>query len=581
MLPFENMGSPEDDYFADGISDEVRSKLTSLPGIEVIARGSSTPYKKTTKSPGRIARELDVRYLLTATVRWQKEGGKSRVHVIPELVDVPASGAPASKWQQPFDASLTDVFQVQSDIASRVAQSLGVALGAGEEARLGEKPTQNLAAYDAFLRGEEAWKGGAALDPPSLRRAITFYDQAVALDPAFAEAWANLSRANSSLYAASVPTPALADRARLAAEKAAALAPKRPEGPLALGTFHDLVGHDFVRALEQYARGLRIAPRNADLLAATALAEEGLGRWDTAIEHLRQAERLDPRSVNNESVLGGSLLRLRRYPEALATLDRGLALAPGSLTLIERKAMASLAQGDLPGARRVVKDALRDVEPTALVAYFANFQDLVWVLDEPERQLLLRLTPSSFDDNRGAWSLCLVQAYALGGDAANARLHAEEARAAFEDQLRSVPQDARRHGNLGLALAYLGRKDDALREAARAGELLPLGAGRLQGSVRPAPDRADPDSRRRSRSGARRSRVAPEDSVLPVAGLAPDRSDVRPAARQPEVSEARRRREVTPGRSKPCYFAVTRTWALRFSCQQDSVSSEQYGLSLP
>ncbi len=138
VLPFENLGSPEDDYFADGIADEVRAKLTSVSGLEVIARGSSTPYKKTTKTPTQIANELNANYLLTATVRWQKGGETSRVHVTPELIEIRDSGAPASKWQQPFDASLTDVFQVQSDIASKVAQALGVALGTGEEKRLSE-----------------------------------------------------------------------------------------------------------------------------------------------------------------------------------------------------------------------------------------------------------------------------------------------------------------------------------------------------------------------------------------------------------------------------------------------------------
>ena len=129
VLPFENLGSAENDYFADGIADEVRGKLTSIPGLQVIARASSTPYKKTTKTPRQIADELDVSYLLTATVRWEKSGGASRVHVSPELVDVTQRNAPTSRWQQAFDASLTDVFQVQSDIATRVAQALGVALG--------------------------------------------------------------------------------------------------------------------------------------------------------------------------------------------------------------------------------------------------------------------------------------------------------------------------------------------------------------------------------------------------------------------------------------------------------------------
>ncbi len=213
VLPFENLGAPEDDYFADGIADAVRGKLTSLPGLEVIARGSSTPYKKTTKTPQEIARELDAHYLLTATVRWQKGGGGNRVQVSPELVEIRASGAPASRWQQPFDAAITDVFQVQSDIATKVAQALGGALAAGEEKRLSEKPTQNLAAYDAFLKGEEAANGLGATDPPSLRKALGFYEQAVALDPGFAQAWARVSYANSLLYANSTPT-ARAGRSR-------------------------------------------------------------------------------------------------------------------------------------------------------------------------------------------------------------------------------------------------------------------------------------------------------------------------------------------------------------------------------
>jgi TolB-like protein len=211
VLPFENLGAPEDDYFADGMADEIRGKLTSLPGVEVIARGSSTPYRKTTKTLKQIADELDVKYLLTATVRWQKQAGSSRVHVTPELVEVKESGAPASRWQQPFDAALADVFQVQADVASRVAAALGVALGAGEEKRLSEKPTQNLAAYDAFLKGEEASQGTSTIEPTSLKRAIGHYEQAVAEDPGFGQAWGQLGRATTYLYAFGTSTPERAE----------------------------------------------------------------------------------------------------------------------------------------------------------------------------------------------------------------------------------------------------------------------------------------------------------------------------------------------------------------------------------
>jgi TolB-like protein/Flp pilus assembly protein TadD len=474
VLPFENLGAAEDDYFADGIADEVRGKLTSIPGLQVIARGSSTPYKKTSKTPKQIAEELNAAYLLTATVRWEKSGGTSRVHVSPELVDVTRPDAPTSKWQQPFDAALTDVFQVQSDIASKVAQALGVALGAGEEKRLSEKPTENLAAYDAFLKGEEASKGMTVLDPSSMRKALGFYEQAVALDPNFAQAWARVSMANSSLYYNSTPTPQLAERARQAAEKAVTLAPNRPEGYWALGNYQRMVVLDFSLALEQFAKGQRLAPADVNLLGATASAEIGLGRWEAAVELRRQGERLDPRSVGPPLGLGDALLRLRRYAEAREAFDRALALAPANLNLIESKAMTYLGEGDLAGARAVLKTAPREVEPTALVAYLAQYLDLVWVLDEGHRELLLRLTPSAFDDDRGAWAICLTLAYALKGDAANVRTHAEEARKAFEEQLRATPNNDQRHVLLGLSLAYLGRKEEAIREGQRGVALDPV-----------------------------------------------------------------------------------------------------------
>ncbi len=467
VLPFENLGSPEDDYFADGIADAVRGKLTSLRGLEVIARGSSIPYKKTTKTPKQIAEELDAPYLLTATVRWQKSGGTSRVQVSPELVQVKSSGAPASRWQQPFDAALTDVFQVQSDIASRVAQALDVALGTGEEKRLAEKPTQNLAAYDAYLRGEEASKSLGESNPPSLRRAVSFYEQAKALDPGFVQAWAQLSRANSALYYLSTPTPGLAESAWQSAERAVALATNRPEGYLALGDYQLNVARNLNAALDHYARGQRLAPGNADLLTTTAVAELRLGRWEAAVGHFRKAERLDPRSVLTQRRLSEAFLFLRRYPEARTTLDRSLALAPANLDLIEQEAMTFLAQGDLAGARAVLRAAPKEVEPTALVAYLANYWDLVWVLDEGQLELLLRLTPSAFDDDRGVWGLCLAQAYALKGDAANVRTYAEDARQALEEQLRATPEGVQRRVLLGLSLAYLARKEESIREGQR------------------------------------------------------------------------------------------------------------------
>ena len=217
MLPFENLGAAEDEYFADGVTDEVRGKLASLAGLQVIARSSSGQYKKSSKSPQEIGRELGVDYLLTGTVRWEKAAAGNRVRVSPELIQV---GTAATTWQQPFDASITDVFQVQADIAGRVAEALDVALGAPQKRTLAEKPTENLAAYEAFLKGEEAGQGLASNDPPSSRRAIDYYGQAVALDSTFVQAWVQLSRAHSSIYNVGTPTPRTTAGARDAAERA-------------------------------------------------------------------------------------------------------------------------------------------------------------------------------------------------------------------------------------------------------------------------------------------------------------------------------------------------------------------------
>ena len=472
VLPFENLGAPEDEYFADGVTDEVRGKLTAFPGLQVTARGSSVQYKKTTKSPQQIGQELSVQYLLTGTVRWEKgRGGASRVHVSPELVQV-SSGA--SKWQAPFDAALTDVFQVQADIAGRVAQALDVALIDSTRPQLAEKPTHNLAAWDAFLRGEAAWQGGSVIDPLSLRQAVTAFEQAVALDSSFVEAWARLSGAHSVLYFYSSPTPAEAEAAGRAAERAHILAPNRPEGHQALGAYYSLVLADNRRALSEDSTALALAPGNADLLAAVATREYNLGRWDAARAHLKQAARLDPRAVNPVRQLGQVLLFTRHYAEAQQAFDQALALAPTNLLTLGQRAMVALAQGDLDGARAVLRAAPKAIDPTALVAYMATYGDLMWVLDNAQQQLLLRLGPSAFDNDRAVWGLVFAQTYALRGDPARARVYADSARLACEEQLRATPGDAARHVLLGLALAYLGRKADAIREGERGVALGPI-----------------------------------------------------------------------------------------------------------
>lgn len=224
----------------------------------------------------------------------------------------------------------------------------------------------------------------------------------------------------------------------------------------------------FEDALAAYEAGLRAAPDNADLLTGAALAEQGLGRWDAAYAHLERARVLDPRSVTTARRLAHTLVRLRRYPDALAAADRGLAMAPENLDLIENKAMAYIAQGDSMGARGVVRAAPTEVEPTALVGHFANYWDIGWVLDEDQQQLLLRLPPSAYDGDRGTWGAIRAQTYYLRGDVKKARTFADSGRLGYEQTLTETPDDAQLLVFRGLMLAYLGRKAEAIREGERA-----------------------------------------------------------------------------------------------------------------
>jgi tetratricopeptide (TPR) repeat protein len=394
--------------------------------------------------------------------------------VSPELVQVKAGVAPTTQWQQPFDAALTDVFQVQGDIAGKVANALNVALSESARHELAARPTASLAAYDAFLKGEAAAQGMSVSDPASLRSAIGFYERAVVLDSAFVPAWAQLARARTFLYANGTPTAQLAAQAREAAERARVLGPDRPDGQLALGDYYRNVAIDNRRALAAVEPGLKLSPNNVDLLVTAALAEQRLGDWDAASQHLTKAVALDPRSANTARRTAVTLLFLRRYPEAQAATDRALALAPTNLAVIQQKTLMALAQGDLAGARSVVRARLRTVDPAALIAYLGNYDDLYWVLDDAEQRQLLTLPPSAWDNDRATWAIILAQTHALRGNQALARAYADTARIAVTEELRAAPENPQRLVFLGLALAYLGRKADAIAQGERGVALVPI-----------------------------------------------------------------------------------------------------------
>ncbi len=373
VLPFENLGAPEDDYFADGIADEIRGKLTSLPGLQVIARGSSTPYKKTTKTPKQIAEELEVGYLLTATVRWEKSAGGNRVHVSPELDrDL---GFRSADVQVAAAVRRGDHGRVPGAVGDRDEGGAGAGRARSARARRSGFPRSPRRISPLTTPSSRVRRSGTA-EPT--------------IPPACARRSASTSR----------PWPGSRLRAGVGGGLEGQFAPvrrqhphARPRGACPAG------GGEGRRACPEPPRGVPgprclrtvgfcgLQPRPGALREGAApcprrcLVFSGERRWPSRASDAgmrpwsisEQAERLDPRSVGHRAVLGDALLRLRRYPEAREAFDRGLALAPANLDLIENKAMTYLGEGDLAGARAVLKAAPKEVEPTALVAYLANY----------------------------------------------------------------------------------------------------------------------------------------------------------------------------------------------------------------
>ncbi|HUR93677.1 MAG TPA: protein kinase [Gemmatimonadales bacterium] len=480
VLPFENVGDAENAYFADGVADAVRGKLSALPGLQVIASSSSDQYREAAKSPRDIGRELGAQYLLVGKVRWQRGVKTSRVQVSPELIEA-SSGT--TRWQQLFDAPLTDVFGMQEEITRGVADALELRMNDVARVRVQERPTRNLGAYDAFLRGERLSNRVGVTDALALRNAISSYEEATALDPNFALAWAQLSRARSTLYVNLLRTPEDAEAARVAAERAVALGPSLPQAHFARALYLSAVRREHVRALEEVARGRRTAPRDAELLSMAALAEQQLGRWDQAVAHFRQAQSIDPLSFGTRRRLARALLWLRRYPEARAMADSALRLSGASPDVLEMKAATYLGEGNLEGARAALREAPQELELSRRLAHAGAYFNIFWVLPEEHQQLLLRLGPGPFNNDRGMWGLALAQTHAVRGNAAAARAYADSALAATERATKANPRDGILRGSYALALALAGRREEAVREGERAIQLEPIATNGITGPI--------------------------------------------------------------------------------------------------
>jgi serine/threonine-protein kinase len=358
VLPFVNMsGDPKQEYFSDGISEELLNSLSRLEQLQVAARTSSFSFKGQNVDVSTIARKLNVGAVLEGSVR--RAGNTVRITV--QLINA-VSGF--HMWSQTYDRSLTDILRVQADVATSVAQQLKVTLAGDESAELELGGTKNPEAYDAYLRGAQLlsnWDTGAA----DLRAALAALDQAIALDGNFAQAHAMRASVLTDISVFVAKPAELAEvreQARKAAERAVALAPGLGEAHMTLAFVRWVALLDFAGALPEFDRALALSPGNANILRHFAGFNAELGRFQPAIIAARRAVALDPQNVEAHVELGQVLTDARRYDEALTALRAADSLRPNSVWVKLNIENAMLASGQFEQAREICESTLLATE---------------------------------------------------------------------------------------------------------------------------------------------------------------------------------------------------------------------------
>jgi TolB-like protein/tetratricopeptide (TPR) repeat protein len=465
ILPFENLGKPEDAFFADGLTEEITKDLASFASLQVISRTSAVRVARTGKTLPEIGRELGVDYVLEGTVRWAVDtDGRRRVRITPQLIRVADD---AHVWADAFTSDVKDIFLVQTEISRRVITQLGITLLPQEKRLPRPPPTGDLAAYEAYLRGLDL-KNQPFYSEPHLRQAVPMFERAVRLDPGFARAWAALSMTHTYLAYNSDPSPAQVERARQALDRAEALAPELPEVKVARAYFTYLCEEDFKTAQEQLEAAARISPNNAELLQTLGFVLRRRGQLTRGIETLQRAYSLDPQTVKLVWAIAETYRAMRDYEQADRYYVQAISLAPDQAVYWEERALNRLAwTGDLAAARGVLKEAPIPGDG-GLAA--ANFQLDLYAR---EYQLALgRLSPERLQALAPQVQSRIVTLASLAreraGDPQGALAAAETNYSTLLARVARFPRESFYRAYLAVALAQLGRREEALATAEQA-----------------------------------------------------------------------------------------------------------------
>src|SRR3954469_940835 len=366
VLPFDNRSEDKaNSYLADGIQDEILTRLAKIDDLKVISRTSTQRYKSSPENLLEIARQLSVAFVLEGSV--QKVGDQIRVNV--QLINAHTD---THVWAEVYDRKLADIFAVQSDIAGMIAKALRVKLSSREREAVAVRPTDNPEAYDAYLRGLAIWNS-LSLSPESLQKMTEAYSRAVELDPSFALAWANLSLVQTINYATYDPTAVRLAEAKRALDNAMKLQPDLGDAWFALGLYRYRALTDYDGALKAFEEAIERGVNRAMSLEFSGYVKRRQGKWEDALAVHAQSAALDPRNPIIFAEQAGTYRCLRRFSEAHAVLDHALAISPDSQNLLAYKAMQYQAAGDLPAAAPLIERlTISASEPLALQPRFAQ-----------------------------------------------------------------------------------------------------------------------------------------------------------------------------------------------------------------
>ncbi len=472
VLPFENLGDPDEEYFADGITDEITSKLGIVKGLGVISRTSAIQYKHTDKGLPQIAKELGVDYVLEGTIRWDKSGDTDLVRITPQLIKASDN---THVWAGNYQQPLRSVFAVQAEIATRIVSALDMTLLQSEQQMMNRAPTENLQAYEYYLRAVDAFEQDS-----DARQAIQILDQAIKADGNFCRAHALMAQMRGYAFINSLDrSKENIENARRAADRAYELAAGEPDGYLARGYFDYYFGYDYDRALDNFEKALHDQPNNSELLAAIGYVKRRQGKWDEAVTLLSRAVELNPFSISIVNGLGTTYFGMHRLKASMQVADDALKLMPDDPNMLTTKALIMfLLQGDSPAFREMVEKVGRLVSQSIS----GTFMELVDIfLRDYESALQCRPSAEYFDDTTDYY-ISRAEIYHLMGRDSIGRIYDDSAYAICEALVKTRPDEAIAYLNLSSALAGLGRKDEALRAADHAVDLIPLSKDALLGS---------------------------------------------------------------------------------------------------